>query len=60
MCSGSRFDGGKGDGVPECFELADEVSGFPDGIDQSLVVVGSEAFEAGSRIVDEVPDDGQH
>lgn len=60
VCSGDSLDGGDGDGVSECFELTDEVSGFADGIDQSLVVAGSEVFETGGRVVDEVPDGDQH
>ncbi|MGW3508602.1 hypothetical protein [Streptomyces sp. NPDC000994] len=46
--------------MAEGLELADEGLGLADGVDQALVMVGPEVFEAGGGIVDDVPDDHQH
>ena len=50
---------GEGDGVAECFELADEVAGFLVGVDAAGVVAGAEVVVAGGGVGEQVPDDDQ-
>ena len=49
----------KGDGVAECFELADELTGFPVLVDLVGVEVGAEVSVAGVGVGEEVPDDDE-
>jgi hypothetical protein len=57
----ARWSGclGEGDGVPECFELADVVAGLALGVDAAGVVAGAEVVVAGSGVGQQVPDDDQ-
>ncbi|WP_153450349.1 hypothetical protein [Streptomyces smaragdinus] len=46
--------------MAESLELADESLGFAGRVDQALVVVGPEVFDAGDGVVGDAPDDRQH
>src|SRR6266516_7071214 len=49
--------GGEGDGVAECFELADVVAGLAASVDAAGVVAGAQVGEAGGGVGQQVPDD---